>query len=78
MTPAPKEIEKMQRNNGILAKAFLEQENTRIVVFEDFPKWYLEVDVFETSHAVDIEDYFLRIPKLPCLNRIFQIRKLKT
>jgi len=55
----------------VLAKAFRDQENTRVIIFEDFPKWCNEFDtipffkvkdsdVVETSHTVDIEDYFIR------------------
>lgn len=55
----------------VLAKAFREQPNTRVIIFEDFPKWCMEFDdipyfvvkdsdVVETSHTVDVEDYFIR------------------
>jgi len=55
----------------ILARKFRNLENCRVFIFEDFPKWMLEFDsipymiihdddVVETSHTIDIEDYFLR------------------
>jgi len=55
----------------VLASEFAKLPNTRLIVFEDFPKWCLEFnemayivihdsDVKETNHEVDIEDYFLR------------------
>jgi len=55
----------------VLAREFREQPDTRVIVFEDFPKWCLEFDeipymlihdkdVKETNHEIDIEDYFLR------------------
>jgi len=54
-----------------LARQFVSLENTRVFVFEDFPKWVKEFDsmpyyivqnsdVTETSHTVDLENYFLR------------------
>lgn len=44
---------------------------TRVIIFEDFPKWCIEFDrisymivkdsdVVETSHTIDMENYFLR------------------
>lgn len=55
----------------VLAKEFQNLEDTKLIIFEDFPKWCLEFDsmpymvihdndVVETSHTVDMEDYFLR------------------
>jgi hypothetical protein len=54
-----------------LSKQFRNLENTRVIIFEDFPKWCLEFDkmpyfvvhdndVTEFSHVLDMEDYFLR------------------
>ena len=54
-----------------LARTFKSMENTRVIIFEDFPKWIHEFDsigyfvvrdndVVETQHVVDIENYFLR------------------
>ena len=54
-----------------LAKAFRKQPNTRVIIFEDFPKWINEFDtipyfiiedssVRESSHAIDLEDIWLR------------------
>ena len=55
----------------VLANEFRKLENTRVIIFEDFPKWCLEFDniaymiihdsdVIETSHTIDVEQYFLR------------------
>lgn len=55
----------------ILARAFRNTLNTRVIIFEDFPKWCIEfdkvpfviikdIDVIETSHTIDMENYFLR------------------
>lgn len=55
----------------VLASEFRKQPNTRIIVFETFPKWCLEFeafpymkikdkDIIESEHTVDIEDFFLR------------------
>lgn len=55
----------------VLARQFRQLENTRVIIFEDFPKFCLEFDampymvihdndVIETSHTVDVEDYFLK------------------
>jgi hypothetical protein len=55
----------------VLSQAFRDLENTKVIIFEDFPKFCLEFneiayfvikdsDVIETSHSVDLEDYFLR------------------
>lgn len=55
----------------VLANEFRKLENTRVIIFEDFPKWCLEFDnigymvihdsdVVETSHTIDVEQYFLR------------------
>ena len=54
-----------------LASRFRAQPNTRVIVFEDFPKWINEYepipfmrirdkDVIETEHTIDVENYFLR------------------
>lgn len=58
-------------NLMVLGRAFREMANTRVIIFEDFPKWCLEfdcvpymiikdTDVRQTNHVVDLEDYFLR------------------
>ena len=58
-------------NLMVLAREFCELPDTRVLIFEDFPKWCKEFDecpfiivhdedVLETSHMVDMEDYFLR------------------
>jgi hypothetical protein len=55
----------------VLARAFRELPDTRVIIFEDFPKWSLEFDsipymivhdsdVEEYSHVLDTEDYFIR------------------
>jgi len=55
----------------VLAREFRKLPNTRVFIFEDFPKWMLEFDkmpymvihdsdVEETSHTIDLEDTFLR------------------
>jgi len=55
----------------VLANEFRKLEKTRVIIFEDFPKWCLEFDniaymiihdsdVVETSHTIDVEQYFLR------------------
>jgi hypothetical protein len=55
----------------VLAEQFKNLPDTRVIVFEDFPKFCLEFsaipyfivkdnDVTETSHTIDMEDYFLR------------------
>jgi hypothetical protein len=55
----------------VLAQRFRSLENTKVIIFEDFPKFALEFDrvpymlihdddVQEASHVVDCEDYFLR------------------
>jgi hypothetical protein len=55
----------------VLAQKFRELQDTKVIIFEDFPKFALEFDalpyfivkdsdVTETSHTVDVEDYFLR------------------
>ena len=57
-----------------LASTFRSMENTRVIVFEDFPKWVNEFesvpymlirdrDVLETQHVVDLADIFLRHDK---------------
>ena len=54
-----------------LAQQFRNLEDTKVIIFEDFPKWCMEFDkipymiihdsdVEEYSHTVDMEDYFLR------------------
>lgn len=54
-----------------IAKELKSMPNVRIFIFEDFPKWVHEFegigyfvvhdsDVRETSHTIDVEDYFLR------------------
>jgi len=58
-------------NLMVLAREFRELPDTRVFIFEDFPKWMKEFDkvgyfiihdedVLETSHTIDMEDYFLR------------------
>lgn len=55
----------------VLARKFRALPKTRVIIFEDFPKWSLEFDkipylvvkdswVVETQHVVDMENYFLR------------------
>ena len=55
----------------VLTREFREMENTRVIIFESFPKWSKEFDsipyfvihdsdVEETSHIVDFNDVFLR------------------
>jgi hypothetical protein len=55
----------------VLAREFRNLENTKVIIFEDFPKWCLEFDgipyfvvhdndVTEYSHVLDAEDYFIR------------------
>jgi len=55
----------------VLAEQFRKEPNTKVIIFEDFPKIALEFseipyivihdsDVKETNHTVDLEDYFLR------------------
>jgi len=55
----------------VLARQFRALPKTRVIIFEDFPKWSLEFDripflvvkdywVQETQHVVDMENYFLR------------------
>jgi len=54
----------------VLAEKFRKLPNTRVIIFEDFPKWCNEFssipffivhdhDVLETNHTVNMEDYFL-------------------
>lgn len=55
----------------VLAKRFMELENCRVFIFEDFPKFAVEFDsgihyirvldndVVETKDAIDISDYYL-------------------
>lgn len=54
-----------------LARELGNLENTRVIIFEDFPKWckqfdslpYMIIrddDVSESNHVLDMEDYFLR------------------
>jgi len=55
----------------VLAEQFRALPDTRLIIFEDFPKWSLEFsempfmiirdeDVVENGHTIDVEDYFLR------------------
>jgi hypothetical protein len=55
----------------VLSQAFRNLEDTKVIIFEDFPKFALEFDsipyyvvkdsdVQESSHVIDCEDYFLR------------------
>jgi len=55
----------------ILARQFRALPKTRVIIFEDFPKWSLEFDrisylvvkdswVQETEHVIDLSNYFLR------------------
>ena len=57
-----------------LARTFKNMANTRVIIFEDFPKWIHEFDgipymtikncdVRDTNHTIDLEDYFLRHEK---------------
>jgi hypothetical protein len=54
-----------------LAQQFRNLDDTKVIIFEDFPKWMIEFseipymiihddDVTEFSHVLDVEDYFLR------------------
>jgi hypothetical protein len=54
-----------------LAQQLRNLDGTKVIIFEDFPKWCLEFnsvpymiirddDVTEFSHVLDVEDYFLR------------------
>lgn len=54
-----------------LAQQFRNLEDTKVIIFEDFPKWCMEFDsipymmihdddVTEYSHVLDTEDYFIR------------------
>jgi hypothetical protein len=55
----------------VLAQKFRNLADTRVIIFEDFPKWCLEFDalpymvirdsdVIETVHAIDMGGYFLK------------------
>ena len=68
-----------------LASEIRKLENTRLIIFEDFPKFCLEFDgipymrikdsdVVETKHTVDIEDYFLRHDRDYTVRRGAEIR----
>lgn len=58
----------------VLTREFKSMQNTRVFIFEDFPKWCLEFDsiahmiiknsdVRDTNHTIDMEDYFIRHEK---------------
>ena len=58
----------------VLAREFKSMQNTRVFIFEDFPKWCKEFDsipfmviknsdVKDTDHTIDVEDYFIRHEK---------------
>jgi hypothetical protein len=70
----------------VLAQRFRSLENTKVIIFEDFPKFALEfdrvpyfvvhdTDVEESSHVVDCEDYFLRHERDYCVNRGSEIEE---
>jgi hypothetical protein len=70
----------------VLAQRFRDLENTKVIIFEDFPKFALEFDrvpyfmvhdsdVEESSHVVDCEDYFLRHERDYCVNRGSEIEE---
>jgi hypothetical protein len=55
----------------VLARELGNLENTRVIIFEDFPKWCRQFDIIpymiiqdsdvsESSHVLDMESYFLR------------------
>lgn len=55
----------------VLSEQFMDMENTRVIIFETFPKWINQFDtipyfviedkdVKETNHEIDIGDYFLK------------------
>ena len=69
-----------------LASEIQKLPNTRLIIFEDFPKFCLEFDgipymrirdsdVIETKHTVDIEDYFLRHERDYTVRRGKEIRE---
>ena len=70
----------------VLAQRFRDLENTKVIIFEDFPKFALEFDrvpyflvhdddVQEASHIVDMEDYFLRHERDYQVNRGSEIEE---
>lgn len=70
----------------VLTREFRNLEDTRVIVFEDFPKWIHEFDkmpyfiikdsdVVETSHTLDVEDYFLRHERDYSVNRGSEIQQ---
>lgn len=70
----------------VLSQAFRKLENTKVIIFEDFPKFALEFDrvpyfmvhdddVQESSHVVDMEDYFLRHERDYQVNRGSEIEE---
>jgi hypothetical protein len=74
----------------VLAQRFRGLENTKVIIFEDFPKFALEFDgipyfvvkdsdVQESHHVVDVEDYFIRHERDYCVKRGSEIEEfLKT
>ena len=76
------------KTNGlmVLAQQFLQLENTRVIIFEDFPKWCLEFDeipyfivkdndVTEYNHVLDVEEYFLRHDRDYSVNRSDEVEQ---
>jgi len=70
----------------VLAQAFRKLENTKVIIFEDFPKFCLEFDaipfmvihdsdVQESSHVIDVEDYFIRHERDYQVNRGYAIEE---
>ena len=68
-----------------LASEIRKLPDTRLIIFEDFPKFCLEFDgipymrikdsdVVETKHTIDIEDYFLRHERDYTVRRGAEIR----
>lgn len=71
----------------VLAREFRKLENTKVIIFEDFPKFCNEFDemayfivkdsdVIETSHTVDVEDYFIRHERDYTVKRGSEIKKV--
>jgi len=70
----------------VLASEFAKLPNTRLIIFEDFPKWCLEwseipflvihdSDVRETNHVMNGEDYFLVHERDYCILRGSEIKQ---
>lgn len=70
----------------VLASELRKLPNTRVIIFETFPKFCLEFekipymrindrDVRETEHTVDMESYFLRHQRNYCVLRGEEIKE---